>query len=74
MSVFGLKKGQTAKIVAVNADGAAGERLKSLGFRKGAYVTVSAFSIFNGSVLVICGYNRVAVRKSVADRIEVEVC
>jgi len=74
MSVFGLKKGQSAKIIAVNADGAAGERLKSLGFSKGAIVTVSAFSIFNGSVLVICGYNRVGIRKSIAERIEVEPC
>lgn len=74
MGVFGLKKGCSAKIVAVGVDGAAGERLKSLGFCKGATITVAAYSVFNGSVLLICGYNRVAVRKSVAERIEVEPC
>lgn len=74
MGVYGIKKGSSAKIVAVCVDGAAGERLRSLGFVKGATVTVVAFSLFNGSVLLLCGYNRVALRKSVAERIEVEPC
>lgn len=74
MGVFELKKGQSAKIVSVNTSGAAGERLKSLGLKKGEKVTVAAFSLFNGSVLLICGYNRVALRRSVADGIEVELC
>ncbi len=72
MSVFDLRKGECGKILSVAADGAAGERLLSLGFKKGQMVTVLSFSLFKGSVLLGVGYNRVAVRKSVAERIEVE--
>lgn len=71
MSVFDLKKGEEAKIVSVAVDGAAGERLSSLGIKKGQRVKVIAFSLFSGSVLISVGYNRVAIRKSVALRIEV---
>ena len=54
-------------------DGAAGERLASLGVKSGQKVTAVAFSLFKGSVLITIGYNRLAIRKSVAQRIEVEV-
>ena len=74
MSVFDLKKGESGEIVSVAADGAAGERLSSLGIKKGEKVTVIAFSLFSGSVLISVGYNRVAVRKSVAQKIEVRAC
>lgn len=74
MSVFDLKKGESAKIEVVNVDGAAGERLSSLGFKRGQQVTVQSFSLFKGSVLVTVGYNRVAICKSVATRIEVVRC
>lgn len=74
MSVFDLQKGSYAAIALINVDGAAGERLKSLGFKKGARVFAAAFSLFKSGVLVVCGYNRVALRKSVAERIEVEEC
>ncbi len=74
MGVFNLKKGQSAKIVRVAVVGAAGQRLKSLGVIKGALITVVGYSLFNGSVLIVCGFNRVALRKSVAERIEVEAC
>lgn len=71
MSVFDLKKGESAKVVSIAVDGAAGERLNSLGIKSGALVTAAAFSLFSGSVLILVGYNRVALRKSVAQRIEV---
>lgn len=74
MSVFDLKKGECGKIIAVAVDGAAGERLRSLGLEKGQKVSVIAFSLLNGSVLIAVGYNRVGIRKSVAQRIEVEKC
>ncbi len=74
MSVFDLKRGESGKITVVNVDGSAGERLQSLGFKRGQQVTVHAFSLFKGSVLVSVGYNRVAIRKSVATRIEVVRC
>lgn len=74
MSVFNLKKGEKATVSAVNVDGAAGQRLRSLGVVKGAQITMIAFSLFNGGVLISCGYNRIAIRKSVACRIEVSAC
>ena len=74
MSVFDLKKGERAKIISVAVDGAAGERLASLGVARGATITAAAFSLFKGSVLITVGYNRLAIRRSVAERIEVEVC
>ncbi len=74
MSVFDLKKGESATVTAVAVDGAAGERLASLGVKQGQKITAVAFSLFKGSVLITVGYNRLAIRKSVARRIEVEVC
>ncbi|MDE7076297.1 MAG: ferrous iron transport protein A [Clostridia bacterium] len=71
MSVFDLKKGDEAKIISVGVDGPAGERLNSLGIKKGQSVKVIAFSLFSGSVLISVGYNRIAIRKSVALKIEV---
>lgn len=72
MSVFDLKMGESAVVKSVAVDGAAGERLLSLGIKKGQKVTAVAFSLFKGSVLITIGYNRLAIRKSVAQRIEVE--
>ena len=69
-----MKKGESAVVKTVEVDGAAGERLASLGVKKGQKVTAVAFSLFKGSVLITIGYNRLAIRKSVASRIEVEKC
>ena len=74
MGVFNLKKGQSGVIKLVTVDGTAGQRLKSLGVVKGAIVSVIGYCLFNSSVLILCGYNRIALRKSVAERIEVELC
>lgn len=74
MGVFILKKGQSANITMVAVDGAAGQRLRSLGVVKGAKITVIGYSLFNSSVLILCGYNRIALRKSVAERIGVQAC
>ncbi|MCM1438154.1 MAG: ferrous iron transport protein A [Roseburia sp.] len=74
MSVFDLKKGESAVVKTVAVDGAAGERLASLGVKSGQKVTVVAYSLFRGSVLILIGYNRLAIRKSVAGRIEVSPC
>lgn len=66
-----MKKGETATVASVNVDGAAGERLNALGVRAGNRITVLAYSVFNSSVLIAVGYNRLAIRKSVAVRIAV---
>ena len=73
MSVYQLKKGESGKITAVSIDGAAGERLASLGVVKGAEVTCLSFSMFKGSVLIAVGGNRIGVRKGIASRIEVRI-
>ena len=72
MSVYNLKIGESGKISAVGIDGAAGERLAALGVVKGAEVTCLGFSFFKGSVLIAVGGNRIALRKSMASRIEVQ--
>lgn len=74
MSVFDLKKGDSAEIISVAVDGAAGERLNSLGVKRGKIVTAVAFSLFCGSILITVDYNRLALRKSVAQKIEVKLC
>lgn len=72
MSVYNLKKGESGEITAVAIDGAAGERLAALGVVKGAEVTCLSYSLFKGSVLIAIGGNRIALRKSIASRIEVK--
>lgn len=69
-----MKKGECGVITEVAVDGAAGERLASLGLCRGQKIKVIAFSLFKGSVLITIGYNRLAIRKSVAARIGVEKC
>lgn len=69
-----MPKGGSGVVLRVDVDGAAGERLFSLGIKKGAVVTVVAFSLFNSGVLVIAGYNRIGLIRSVAERIEVTAC
>ncbi len=71
MSVFTLAVGESGEVAAINVDGAAGERLAALGLCKGATVTCLGFSFFRGSVLLAVGGNRVAMRKSVAQKIQI---
>ncbi len=59
-------------MLSVDVDGAAGERLLSLGIKAGARVTALAFSVFSGGVLIGVGYNRVALRKTTAQKITVK--
>ena len=73
MSVFDLKKGQSGKIVKINIQGAAAQRLNALGFVCGARVRALAFCLFNSGILAGVGATRVALRKKVASLIEVEV-
>lgn len=71
MSVYNLKKGESGEITAVSVSGAAGERLSALGVVKGAEVTCLSYSLFKGSVLIAVGGNRIALRKCIAEQIEV---
>ena len=55
------------------ATGGAGERLRALGFVRGSVVTVLGYSLFRSSVLLACGPVRLAVRRRLAQKIEVRV-
>lgn len=71
MTVFQCLKGDIKTIAAVNVQGAAAQRLKSMGFVAGKRVTVLGFSFFKSSVLVSCGAVRVGIRRQLAQQIEV---
>lgn len=72
MTAFELGAGQSARVVKLNIFGGAKQRLVSLGFARGARITMLGFSFFKSSVLLSCGAARVAMRKSLAQKIEVE--
>lgn len=74
MSVFDLKRGDKAKITGCSVTGNAYLRLASLGIAVGEIINVLAFSLFKSSVLISCGAVRLAMRKSLAQSITVELC
>lgn len=74
MSVFDLKKGESAIIKSSNLAGSAATRLSSLGIAVGKKVTVLSFSLFKSSVLISCGAVRLGIRAALAKNIEVEKC
>lgn len=60
--------------MAMSAVDPIGKRLKTLGFIPGEQVTVLAWGLFGRDpVLVQIGFTRFALRRSEADRIQVEV-
>lgn len=73
MNVFNLKQGEVARITRINLSGGAFERLAALGFKVGEKVEVLSFSLFKSSVLLSCNAVRLGVRKSIAQKIEVEI-
>ena len=74
MSVFDLKKGESAIIRSCNVSGSTLSRLISLGITVGRKISVLSFSLFRGSVLISCGTVRVGLRATLAKNIEVEKC
>lgn len=73
MKVFDLKAGETGVIKNIGLSGSALERLTSLGIKVGERVEVISFSLFKSSVLISCAAVRVGIRKSLAQRIEVDI-
>ena len=71
MTAFNLGAGKSAKIINITSGGSAAERLAALGFTRGRVITVLGYSILHSSVLLSCGAVRLAVRRSLADKIEV---
>lgn len=74
MSVFDLQVGESGIIVKVTAQGAAASRLAALGFTGGKKVTALGFSLFKSGVLVGVNSTRVALRKTIAQCVEVQSC
>ena len=74
MSVFDLKRGDSAIIKSCNLTGSVFSRLSSLGIEVGKKVTVLSFSLFKSSVLIGCGAVRLGIRAALAKNIEVEKC
>lgn len=72
MSLFDLKRGESAKISAIKVVGSARTRLTALGITVGETVEVLSFSLFKSSVLISCNAVRVALRKPIAKQIEVK--
>ncbi len=73
MTAFDLSVGESAAVAKLNISGSAKERLVSLGIAGGADITLLGFSLFKSSVLISCGAVRVAMRKNLAKKIEVEL-
>ena len=73
MTVFDLKRGQSAKITAINLSGGVRARLTALGIKSGERVEALGFSLLKRSVLISCAAVRVGIRKSLAEKIEVTI-
>ncbi len=74
MGVFSLRVGESGRVTEINLSGAAAERLCALGLQRGAKVKALGFSLFKSGILLGVGNIRVALRKAVAENIEVELC
>jgi Fe2+ transport system protein FeoA len=71
MNLFDLSVGKSCKIVSVNVDSKAKERLYALNIKVGERATSLSFSTFKSTILVQCGPSRIAIRGEVARHIEV---
>lgn len=72
MTVFDLKRGESATIEKINIEGGARARLFSLGIKEGEKIEVLSYSLFRSSVLLMAGAVRVGVRRSLATKIFVK--
>ena len=73
MTVFDLKRGESAKIEKINIEGGARARLTALGIKEGEEIEVLSYSLFCSSVLLMAGAVRVGIRKSLATKIFVKI-
>lgn len=71
MTVFDLKKGDSAHVTAINLSGAEAARLYALGLKIGTHVHILSFSLFKSAVLLSFGAVRVGIRKKLAENIGV---
>ena len=73
MRVFDLQMGDVATVTKIDLAGGARERLYALGIKEGEKIEIISFSLLKSSVLISCNAVRVWLRKSMAQKIEVEV-
>jgi len=67
-----LKKEQQATVVKVNATGELKQRLASFGLLKGARIKIIDYSLKKSTIETMVDSTLLALRKSEADKIEVE--
>lgn len=72
MTVFDLKKGDTAVVKRVNLGGSAAARLAALGLKNDTCIKILSFSLFKSAVLLSFGGVRLGIRRPIAVNIEVE--
>ena len=72
MKLSALKKGDSAKIVAITASEDLKSRLRSFGVVKGSELTVEAYSLANKTIEVMVDDTLIGLRSIEAEDIEVE--
>jgi Fe2+ transport system protein FeoA len=73
MTIFDLSVGQSAEILQIQLYGATALRLAAMGVAIKKRITVLSFSFFHSSILIGCGNVRLAIRKDLAQKIQVRV-
>lgn len=73
MTVFDLKKGDTAIVKKVNIEGSAAARLAALGLKNDTCIKILSFSLFKSAALLNFGAVRLGIRRPMAEKIEVEI-
>jgi ferrous iron transport protein B len=73
MNLGDLKKGETAKVIAIDSNKELKNRLGSLGLSKGVAVTVKEYSLARKTMDVRINRTQIAIRISEARKIQVEV-
>jgi Fe2+ transport system protein FeoA len=74
MTLNGLKTGECADVISVDAEKEMKERLRALNVCAGARVKILKIGFFGSSILIEAGGARVGMRKNVAEKIFVRLC
>jgi len=72
MNLTDIRKGQSAKIIKINADKALKDRLTSFGVMRGEELTVKGCSIAKQTMEIEIGNTLLALRANEASKIEIE--
>ena len=72
MNLTDIRKGQSAKIIKINADKALKDRLTSFGVMRGEELTVKGCSIAKQTMEIEIGSTLIALRANEASKIDIE--